>query len=227
LEYLASDMLINAFMCEPLPIVIDEKHPLLMPDFSLLEKPLNEEQRTRSELLSYIKSLRLELDITRIHLAADEATIQKYSAMMVLHGVYSKKLHLQLRYRQEKKVSEEENTLVKPDTSKGLVVTLDKMLAYVVAKEESKKRKEAEKHEKKAAVVERKRQKEAAQKARAALARGKAEEREAQKKATEEAKRLKQASREKRWQVGPRKWRNGRLSARHGRKVNKVNQRSP
>lgn len=85
--YLASNVPIDAVTSEPPPVIIEPKHPLRMPDFTLLKKPKNEYHFSKAKLHPVVNSLQLELDIARIHPEADKRTIRNYSATMVLQGI--------------------------------------------------------------------------------------------------------------------------------------------
>lgn len=131
---------------DPLPpLTIRPMLPIRRPNFTLLQPDPAEASLSTSELLRRMNDLRLELDLARLHLDENDRTIRVYQAQLVIGAAHSKRQQKQLAAREEKDKKKESNTVIKPDVSKGRVVSCEEAEQYEIARKEAAAHKEAEK----------------------------------------------------------------------------------
>ena len=160
------------------PAAIVPVIPLRRPNFALLQECPNEATFTNGDLHNLATSLRTELDIARHHLNALDKTVNIYQAELIIGETHSRRQQMQLYGREEKARKKGANLVIKPDASKGRVISSEEAETYEHERREAEER---ERGAKKAREEQRKQRREE----RDAQKRAKRTERDAAKAATE------------------------------------------
>ena len=144
LDHLATDMPATSSDVSP-PIIICPKLPLQKPDFSILKDDCDYNALSKAQLIEENRKLRLELDLSRHQATELTSTVLTYQASLVLSGIHNKKQQQQLRACEEKHHQKNANGIIKPDVSKGCIISSQEAQEYELAREKEKVEKEAAK----------------------------------------------------------------------------------
>lgn len=113
-----------------LPIPIRPESPIRKPHFELLQEEPAYEDFTKPELTKEIQRYRLELDIEHLHIGEMNSTISTYQTGLVLAGAHSRKQQRQLYTREEKAKKKKADMPIKPDASKGRIISSEEAEQY-------------------------------------------------------------------------------------------------
>lgn len=134
---------------EPLlPLAIQPALHLRHPNFMLLQPDSAETSLSMHGLQQLVRDLRLELDLACLHLEMSNETIRIYQAQLVISAAHSRCQQKQLAAREEKGRKTGSNTIIKPDASKGHLISCEEAEQFEIAQKEAIARKEAEKEAK-------------------------------------------------------------------------------
>jgi hypothetical protein len=136
----------------PPPLTIVPALHLRLPNFDLINEQPDEDQLTGKELCQLTKALRLELDLARLHLNELDSTVITYQAELVLSDGYGRRQQRQLYAHESKRRQKDANVVIKPDGSKGRVISCKEAEAYERERHEAEQRQQEEKRAKEARI---------------------------------------------------------------------------
>ena len=108
------------------------------------EQP-DEDQLTGKELHRLTKSLRLELDLACLHLNELNSMVITYQVELVLSDGYGHRQQRQLYAHESKGRQKDTNIVIKPDDSKGRIISCEEAETYERERHEAEQRQQEEK----------------------------------------------------------------------------------